>query len=69
MGAVGGSKGVVDVEVGVGCELLGELGGVLLLVLVETDVLQKDELREEGGKVGRQEGAAGPDLKRRIRAR
>jgi hypothetical protein len=49
VGAVGSAEGVVDVEVGVRSELLGELGCVLLLLLVEADILEEDELRR-GGK-------------------
>ena len=45
--AVRGAEGVVDVEVGVLGELLGEVLAVLLLVLVEADVLE-----EADGAVG-----------------
>ena len=41
---MGGSEGVVDVDVSVGGQLLAELSVVLLLLLVEADVLQQDNL-------------------------
>merc|ERR1719182_504386 len=42
--AVRRAEGVVDEEVGVRRELLGELGDVLLLLLVEARVLEKEDV-------------------------
>ena len=44
VGPVGRPERVVDVDVGVGRELLGELGVVLLLGRVEAEVLEEEEL-------------------------
>ena len=46
VGSVGSTEGVVDVEVGLDglVELVDELGGVLGLASVETDVLEEDDV-------------------------
>ena len=52
VGAVRGAEGVVDVDVGVGGERLGEVGVVLLFFRVEAEVLEQEALARAG--------AAGP---------
>ena len=50
LGAVGGAEGIENEDVTIGSELLGDLGIVLLLTLVETDVLENEDLaRLDGG--------------------
>lgn len=39
-----GAEGVENEDVAVGSELLGDLGIVLLLALIETDVLENEDL-------------------------
>ena len=50
LGAVSGAEGIENENVTIGSELLGDLGVVLLLTLVETDVLENEDLaRLDGG--------------------
>ena len=45
-----GAEGIENEDVTIGSELLGDLGIVLLLTLVETDVLENEDLaRLDGG--------------------
>lgn len=47
---MGGAEGIENEDVTIGSELLGDLGIVLLLTLVETDVLENEDLaRLDGG--------------------
>ena len=50
LGTVSGAEGIENEDVTIGSELLGDLGVVLLLTLVETDVLENEDLtRLDGG--------------------
>ncbi len=50
LGAVSGAEGIENEDVTIGSELLGDLGIVLLLTLVKTDVLENENLaRLDGG--------------------
>ena len=50
LGAVSGTEGVENEDVAIGSEGLGDLGIVLLLTLVKTDVLENEDLaRLDGG--------------------
>ena len=50
LGAVSGTEGIEDEDVAIGSEDLGDLGIVLLLTLVKTDVLENEDLaRLDGG--------------------
>ena len=50
LGAVGGAEGIENEDVTIGSELLGDLGIVLLLTLIEADVLENEDLaRLDGG--------------------
>ena len=50
LGAVCGAEGIENEDVTIGSELLGDLGIVLLLTLVKTDVLENEDLaRLDGG--------------------
>jgi hypothetical protein len=62
---VGGAERVVDVEVGVGCERLGEVGLVLGLGLVEADVLEDKELAWSVSEVCVRERGRGKEERQR----
>ena len=50
LGAVSGAEGIENEDVTIGSELLGDLGIVLLLTLIEADVLENEDLaRLDGG--------------------
>ena len=49
LGAVSGAEGIENEDVTIGSELLGDLGIVLLLTLVKTDVLENEDLARLDG--------------------
>ena len=49
LGAVSGAEGIENEDVTIGSELLGDLGIVLLLTLIEADVLENENLARLDG--------------------
>ncbi len=44
MGAVGGAKGIIDEEIGMGGQLLSKFGVILLFFRIEADIFEEGNL-------------------------